>query len=349
MVIPVSPLWQRRGISDIIISISYENFGLLWTLKMSRNLTIILFLLCVALLNTSVCADTEAPTKLFPLPLAEADEVISLWLRNSGFIVSRSSLETGKIELHAVSGTNNWQIFLKQHSALATEVQAVSTEQQSGLMVYGRLWDHVSEYIKQPSQGHITEIKGLDHDVPLAVMSRKKSVVCIKAKTEDREVQYSGFIVDDEGLILSTAHDLKDCRDVTVSLHDGTEVKGHIVKIDHHRDLSLISIDAKLDAFISLTGGRTLIHMDERLYSIGCPVNQRGAVFPGVIDGPQRRANGQIFWQVDMKVYPGSSGSPVFDVRGVLVAVVKGRFRGTDSVGFLIPLGTVIEFLNEKQ
>jgi len=49
-----------------------------------------------------------------------------------------------------------------------------------------------------------------------------------------------------------------------------------------------------------------------------------------------------------MKIYPGSSGSPVFDVQGNLVAIVKGRHRGTDSIGFLIPLETIIEFVRES-
>jgi serine protease Do len=48
-----------------------------------------------------------------------------------------------------------------------------------------------------------------------------------------------------------------------------------------------------------------------------------------------------------MEIYPGSSGSPVFDGEGNLVAVVKGRHRGTDSVGFLIPFETIVEFAKD--
>jgi len=46
-----------------------------------------------------------------------------------------------------------------------------------------------------------------------------------------------------------------------------------------------------------------------------------------------------------MNIYPGSSGSPVFDARGQLVAMVKGRYRGTTTVGFLTPLEAIITFL----
>jgi serine protease Do len=49
-----------------------------------------------------------------------------------------------------------------------------------------------------------------------------------------------------------------------------------------------------------------------------------------------------------METPPGSSGSPVFDREGKMVAMIKGRYRGTHSTGFLIPLETVVKFLNEK-
>jgi serine protease Do len=53
------------------------------------------------------------------------------------------------------------------------------------------------------------------------------------------------------------------------------------------------------------------------------------------------------YWQVNMEIHPGSSGSPVFDVQGNLVGIVKGRYRGTKSIGFLIPLETIIAFVKE--
>jgi serine protease Do len=52
--------------------------------------------------------------------------------------------------------------------------------------------------------------------------------------------------------------------------------------------------------------------------------------------------------QVVMKTLPGGSGSPVFDREGSLVAMVKGRYRGTDIVGFLTPLEIMRQFLRER-
>jgi serine protease Do len=85
--------------------------------------------------------------------------------------------------------------------------------------------------------------------------------------------------------------------------------------------------------------------MGEKVYSVGCPMDLVGSVFPGIINGPPRRVNELTYWQVNMEIHPGSSGSPVFDVQGNLVGIVKGRYRGTQTIGFLIPIETIIAFV----
>jgi serine protease Do len=57
--------------------------------------------------------------------------------------------------------------------------------------------------------------------------------------------------------------------------------------------------------------------------------------------------NGLPLWQARIHIDPGSSGSPVFDGHGRLTAIVKGRYRGTNSIGFLIPFETLLHFLEK--
>jgi serine protease Do len=82
---------------------------------------------------------------------------------------------------------------------------------------------------------------------------------------------------------------------------------------------------------------------------VNCPDNPQGRVTAGRINGPPALVNGYPLWQVAMKVVPGTSGSPVFDPDGRLVGVVRGRYRGTESRGFLIPVGTIREFLDQEK
>ena len=300
--------------------------------------------LSFVLVSVALFAETEGSPKLYPLPLTELEGALSSWLTHSGFEVRRTSLKMGQVQLTAVKKTRNWEIFLKPHSPLATEVRArCHIGEEPDEVSLQQLLDYIAKYTRGPSVEKWDAYEG----IPTAVLSQIESVVCIRVKADKGEIQLSGFVVDQHGLIICTAHDLKEVREIVVVVYDGRELKGHLVRMDARRDLALINIKLKSSTFISLAEGRNLLGMGERLYSVGCPVNLGGTVHSGIVSGPPRLVNDLPLWQVNMQIQPGSSGSPVFDAQGNLVAIVKGRYRGTESVGFLIPLATVIEFAKE--
>ncbi|SPD73085.1 conserved hypothetical protein [uncultured Desulfobacterium sp.] len=311
---------------------------------------ICLFFFCLLFLDSAFTTEKEGETKSYPLPINEIEEVISDWLRDSDFVVHKNVLDGGQIELSAIRAKAKWRILLKPHSALASDVQASFTvDDRFDKSQVSGLWASLAYYIKPSHTQYTAKDNRPGRNIPNGVLSRIESVVCIKATGQCDDEQFSGFIFKTIGLVLSTAHGLEGCSDIRVILYDGRELKGHVVKKDTHRDLTLIRINAKLESFTPLARGREMIAMGEKIYSIGCPENQGGEVFSGVVNGPQRRVKDLVYWQVEMKIFPGSSGSPVFDEKGNLVGIVKGRFRGGDSVGFLIPFGTIREFLNSGE
>lgn len=316
---------------------------------MNNYLNILHIILFVFLSSASVAAEGQRVERTYPLPMAELEDFISGWLITSGFKVQKTGPEAGRVMLNAVRSKEFWQILLKPHSPLATKVRAsYIIEEQPDPVRINELWRLISEYISAPSSGHIAGTWDTNPGIPDEVLSNLESVVCIKAKNGNQNTQVSGFIIDKDGLIVCTAHGLKGCQDISVVLHDGQTFKGHIIRKDFQKDLSLVRIDAGFDRYIPLDHGEGLLSMGERVYSAGCPISLSGTVFSGVINGPLRRVKDLLFWQVNMEIHLGSSGSPVFDVQGNLVAVVKGRHREADSVGFLIPLGTVLEFIEDK-
>ena len=135
-------------------------------------------------------------------------------------------------------------------------------------------------------------------------------MVCIKALIEGKHIQFSGFIIDRDGLIISTAHDLQGIKDITVIFYNSRQFNGRIVAADSDRDVALIKIDTICDSSVSLAEGRNLVSMGENIYSIGCPTNHTSTIHSGIVTGPPRRANDLFLLQVSMEVFPGSSGSP---------------------------------------
>ena len=300
--------------------------------------------LSVVLVSSLLFAAPDGVGRVWPFPMVESEEVLTRWLTDNGFDPFRVVLGYGSIRLQAVKENECWRITLKPRSPLATEIRALYT--QNGELDEDKievLWVHLKDYSKD---FHRTR-GDTDQAIPKAILSQKEHVVCIKAFVDREHIQFSGFIIDGEGLIISTAHDLQGIQEITVSLYNGRQRNGHIVAIDFDRDVALLKIDMISDSFISLAGGRHLVSTGEKIYSIGCPINHSGIIHSGVITGPPRRANGLTLLQVRMEVFPGSSGSPVFDAQGHVIGMVKGRYRGTNSVGFLIPLDTITAFLRE--
>jgi serine protease Do len=308
--------------------------------------TLLLGLGCLIFAGLAWSSGQGGKSVVFPLTQKEAETLTVDWLENRGFAVEREVLDMGRLEIRGVKAGAIWCIRLQPRSSLATRVQAhYSVEGSSSPHAERELWAHLSGEIPQPL---VTAPAGSSQYVPPEVLLRMESVVCVRAELKQREVRFSGFVVDRKGLILCTAHDLEGIQQMFVSLFNGRELKARIVKKDPFRDLILLRIQLKLDNHIPLNEGRNLIGMGEQLYTVGCPVNLGGTVHSGFVNGPPRRVEGLPLWQVDLDILPGSSGSPVFDIQGNLVGMVKGRYRGTKSVGFLIPIETMTAFMKER-
>ena len=295
----------------------------------------------------SLCPDMENP---FPAPASEVLEIISEWLNGQGYDVRRDFPRPGTVHLTARTSQDEWEITVRPKSTLASVATMIHAGDTPSIQACRRLRDYVDGYLIGTASTAPPREKRRGQGIATAVLDKIETAVCIRANSRQQEVQFSGFVVDAAGLVLCTAHDLIDHQQVTVTFYDGATVPGTVSRLDLHRDLALIECLDGTRTSVSLSTGRNLLGMGESVYSIGCPNSLRGTLSPGTINGPPRLVNDQPLWQVEMDIYPGSSGSPVFDVQGQLVAMVKGRYRGTTTVGFLTPLETIIAFLlNENE
>ncbi|HQT97589.1 MAG TPA: serine protease [Thermodesulfobacteriota bacterium] len=180
---------------------------------------------------------------------------------------------------------------------------------------------------------------------PAEVLAREKFVVCLRTRRDGREIRFSGLLVGAEGTIVSSAHDLDRVKVVSVRLSDGRIVPGRIGRRDHVRDLTRIDLAEPVPGFTFEGRVRDRLMPDEPVYSLGCTDGGAVRLREGIVGGSPRRSGGMPLWEVRMETIPGSSGGPAFDAVGNLAGLVKGRFRGTKDLGYLIPAGTVLEFL----
>jgi serine protease Do len=174
----------------------------------------------------------------------------------------------------------------------------------------------------------------------------------------------SGFIISDDGYIITNFHVIKDASNIIVKLVDKREFKGDEVKVigsDARTDLALLKISTKDKLHALLLGDSDKIKVGDWVIAFGNPFNLEGTVTVGVISAKGRSnitlpegPDFQSFLQTDAAINPGNSGGPLVDIHGEVVGInsaITSPSGGNVGIGFAIPINlakTVIDELRDK-
>lgn len=150
----------------------------------------------------------------------------------------------------------------------------------------------------------------------------------------------SGFIVRNDGYIVTNAHVVKDAAKIEVRLNDKSIYQAKIVGSDSFSDLAVLKIDAKDLPTLKL-GNSNKLRPGEFVIAIGSPLGYDHSVTLGIISAVERTVtdiNGNInFIQTDAAINRGNSGGPLINLNGEVIGV-NTAFQGNgQSIGFSIP------------
>ncbi|WP_309730816.1 HhoA/HhoB/HtrA family serine endopeptidase [Chamaesiphon sp. OTE_75_metabat_556] len=159
----------------------------------------------------------------------------------------------------------------------------------------------------------------------------------------------SGFIVSSNGStgqIMTNAHVVSGATKVTVTLKDGRTIAGKVKGIDRVTDVAVIEIAEKNLPTIQL-GDSEKIKPGEWAIAIGNPLGLDNTVTAGIISGTGRSsseigaADKRVnYIQTDAAINPGNSGGPLLDASGRVIGMNTAILRGTQGLGFAIPINT---------
>jgi serine protease Do len=163
-------------------------------------------------------------------------------------------------------------------------------------------------------------------------------------KPPKQEGSGSGFIISEDGLILTNNHVVEEADKIIVKLADKREFKASVVGTDPQSDVALIKIDGKNLPALPL-GDSNLLEVGEWVIAIGSPFDFRQSVTVGVVSAKGRSGMGiseyENFIQTDAAINPGNSGGPLLNSRGQAVGINTAIFSPTGSymgIGFAIPI-----------
>lgn len=155
----------------------------------------------------------------------------------------------------------------------------------------------------------------------------------------------SGFILTQDGFVMTNAHVVEGADEVIVTLTDKREFKAKIVGADKRTDVAVVKIDATGLPAVRV-GAVDRLKVGEWVMAIGSPFGLDNTVTAGIVSAKQRDTGDYLpFIQTDVAINPGNSGGPLINMRGEVVGInsqIYSRSGGFMGISFAIPIDEAI-------
>ncbi|HET9795881.1 MAG TPA: Do family serine endopeptidase [Thermoanaerobaculia bacterium] len=165
----------------------------------------------------------------------------------------------------------------------------------------------------------------------------------------------SGFIISEDGYILTNNHVVENGQKIEVKVGDQHTYKAKVVGTDPATDIALLKIDAKEKLTAINLGDSDRLRVGDWVMAIGDPWAFDKTVTVGVVSAKGRRnltldpnANSfENFIQTDAAINFGNSGGPLIDVDGQVIGINTAIYRPAQNIGFAVPINTAKAILEQ--
>ena len=167
----------------------------------------------------------------------------------------------------------------------------------------------------------------------------------------------SGFIISNDGYILTNYHVIEDSDSISVSLYNGTAYDAQLIGYDESNDIAVLKVEA--DNLIPVViGNSDILNVGDSVVAIGNPLGELTfSLTAGTVSAKDRKvtlsaAVTMDLIQTDCAINSGNSGGALFNLYGEVVGITNAKYSGSsasqasiDNIGFAIPVNNVIHIV----
>lgn len=174
----------------------------------------------------------------------------------------------------------------------------------------------------------------------------------IPQQPEDATSLGSGFIISEDGFIITNHHVIEGADEILVRLSDKRELSASVIGSDQYSDIALLKVEAE-DLPVVEIGDSTDLRVGEWVLAIGSPFGFDHSATAGIVSAKGRslpRANYVPFIQTDVAINPGNSGGPLFDLDGKVIGInsqIYSRTGGFMGLSFAIPVEVAMDVVKQ--
>lgn len=168
----------------------------------------------------------------------------------------------------------------------------------------------------------------------------------------------SGFILSEDGYVVTNYHVVQNASNITVTTHSGDEYAATVKGYDATNDVAVLKVEAEgLSAAVIGSSGN--LSIGDMVVAIGNPLGRLAATETvGYVSGINREVTTDntviSMLQTDAAINPGNSGGPLFNMYGEVIGITTAKYSGTtnsgasiEGIGFAIPIDDVMGIISD--
>lgn len=207
------------------------------------------------------------------------------------------------------------------------------------------------EFLSSSEDGTLTVSEAIEKVKPAVVTISTKTIVKSNNYFQQDSVQEgigSGFIINEEGYILTNYHVVENAQEVKVLLSTGEEVNATVVNYDAEKDLAMVKLeDGVTVPGVAELGDSDALYAGQEVIAIGTPLSTEFSATStkGIISAINRDVETETgvtmnLIQTDAAINPGNSGGPLINSKGQVIGINSMKLVTTEveGIGFAIPI-----------